>query len=214
MRILRSVVGVLYFICLIFHELCHALVAKKLGYKIKLLAIGKNTKNGIEVRVHPAFVPETDMLASVNDSFNAVKLIGDSVGEIMLYGRGAGALPTGSAIVSDIIYAGKHQDLMYATFENNEFADKNTKFVSDFSTKYFIRLNVLDEVGMLSKIANCFAKNGVSIKEARQESTDNKTAKLVIITHLTSEFAVRKTLEKLKALDNVSCVESLIRVEE
>ena len=114
----------------------------------------KNTKNGIEVRVHPAFVPETDMLASVNDSFNAVKLIGDSVGEIMLYGRGAGALPTGSAIVSDIIYAGKHQDLMYATFENNEFADKNTKFVSDFSTKYFIRLNVLDEVGMLSKIAN------------------------------------------------------------
>lgn len=187
---------------------------KKLGYKIKLLAIGKNTKDGVEVRVHPAFVPENSMLASVSDSFNAVKLVGDSVGEVMLYGRGAGALPTGSAIVSDIIYAGKHPEICYSTFENTKEADKSTKFITDFSTKYFIRLRVLDKVGVLSKMSGVFAKNGVSLKEVKQDSAENDYVNLIIITHETRELALRKTLEKLSALEDVIAVDSLIRVEE
>ncbi len=187
---------------------------KKLGYKIKLLAIGKNTDAGIEVRVHPAFVPADSMIASVNDSFNAVKITGDSVGEVMLYGRGAGALPTGSAIVSDIIFAGKHPEISYATFENTKEADKSTKFVSDFTTKYFIRLTVEDKSGVLCKIAGVFAKYGVSLKEVKQDVYKESGVPLVIITHETQEFSVRKTLEKLEAMEEVFSVDSLIRVEE
>ena len=105
---------------------------KALGYVLKLLAIGKQSDAGIEVRVHPAFVRKGHPLASVNDSFNAVYLTGDSVGDVMLYGRGAGALPTGSAIVSDIIYAATHSENKYSTFKNTAGADKDTKFISDF----------------------------------------------------------------------------------
>ena len=187
---------------------------RKLGYKIKLLAIGKDTSAGVEVRVHPAFVPEGSMLASVNDSFNAVKLVGDSVGEVMLYGRGAGALPTGSAIVSDILYAGKHPEIAYSTFENTKEADKNTKFVTDFTTKYFIRLTVADKAGVLFKISGVFAKYGVSLKEVKQDVGSENGVPLVIITHETQEFSVRKTLEKLGAMEEVFSVDSLIRVEE
>lgn len=187
---------------------------KKLGYKIKLLAIGKNTDAGVEVRVHPAFVPENSMIASVSDSFNAVKLNGDSVGEVMLYGRGAGALPTGSAIVSDIIYAGKHPDISYATFENTKEADKNTKFISNFVSKYFIRLTVLDKEGVLSKVSGVFAKHNVSLKEVKQEASQGEKVQIVIITHETQEFSIRKTLEKLETIDEVFSIDSLIRVEE
>ena len=187
---------------------------KKLGYKIKLLAIGKNTKDGVEVRVHPAFVPENSMLASVNDSFNAVQLTGDSVGEVMLYGRGAGALPTGSAIVSDVIFAGKHPEISYSTFDNKKEADKATKFVTDFSTKYFIRLSVYDKTGVLAKFSNVFAKNNVSLKEVKQESAKDGVVTLSIITHQTQEYSIRKTLEKLETLPEIVSVDSLIRVEE
>ena len=91
---------------------------KTMGYVLKLLAIGKQSHDGIEVRVHPTFVRKDHPLAAVNDSFNAVYLTGDSVGDVMLYGRGAGALPTGSAIVSDIIYAATHSENKYSTFKN------------------------------------------------------------------------------------------------
>ena len=187
---------------------------KKLGYKIKLLAIGKDTKDGVEVRVHPAFVPANSMLGGVNDSFNAVKLVGDSVGEVMLYGRGAGALPTGSAIVSDVIFAGKHPEICYSTFENTKEPPKSIKFANDFTTKYFIRMSVLDKLGVLSKFSNVFAKCGVSLKEVKQDSGKDGVVSLAIVTHDTQEMAIRKTLEKLEALPEVVSIDSLIRVED
>lgn len=91
---------------------------KQLGYTLKLLAIGKNTERGVEARVHPAFIRNAHPLASVRDAYNAVYLRGDAMDDIMLYGRGAGALPTGSAVVSDIIYAATHSDIRYSTFRN------------------------------------------------------------------------------------------------
>ncbi|MDE6441263.1 MAG: homoserine dehydrogenase, partial [Clostridia bacterium] len=99
---------------------------KKLGYALKLLAIGKNSTKGIEVRVHPAFIKDTHPLASVNDSYNAVYITGDCVDDVMLYGRGAGALPTGSAIVGDIIYCATHENYSYSPFDNTENADPST----------------------------------------------------------------------------------------
>ena len=189
-------------------------LGKEMGYALKLLGIGKDTEKGVEVRVHPTFVKMDNPLASVNDSFNAVHLVGDSVGEIMLYGRGAGALPTGSAIVSDVIFAAKHDQYFYAGFKNNEIGNKETKFVSDFTSKYYIRLSVKDKTGVLSKIAGLFAKSNVSIAEVKQVAGGEGSAQIMIITHVCNESAVKKTLDKLTVSEDVLKVESLIRMED
>ncbi len=190
------------------------LYGKELGYTLKLLGIGKNTPAGIEVRVHPTFVSNSNPLASVNDSFNAVHLVGDAVGEIMLYGRGAGALPTGSAIVSDVIFAAKHTDYYYTCFKNTDDGVKETKFVSDFTSQYFIRLAVKDAPGVLSKIAGVFAKHNVSIKEVKQVAGIDGKVPVVIITHECPESAVNKALSKIEALETVYSVDSIIRLED
>ena len=187
---------------------------KEMGYTLKLLGIGKDTEKGVEVRVHPTFVKNDNPLASVNDSFNAVHLVGDAVGEIMLYGRGAGALPTGSAIVSDVIFAAKHNEYFYASFENNEKGNQAVKFVNDFTSKYYIRLTVKDTAGVLAKIANTFAKSNISIAEVKQVACANDNAQRVVITHMCNESAVKKTLEKLSALEEVVQVNSTIRMED
>ena len=187
---------------------------KELGYTLKLLGIGKNSENGIEVRVHPTFIPNSNPLATVNDSFNAVHLVGDSVGEIMLYGRGAGALPTGSAIVSDVIFAAKHHEYYYAAFENSSKGNKSTKFVSDFVSQYFIRMTVKDESGVLSKYSGIFAKYNVSIKEAKQIAGVEGKVSTIIITHACKESALRKVIEKIEELEVVYSVDSVIRLED
>ena len=187
---------------------------KELGYTLKLLGIGKDTENGVEVRVHPTFVKNDDPLASVNDSFNAVHLVGDSVGEIMLYGRGAGALPTGSAIVSDVIFAAKHDRYFYANFKNNEKGNKETKFVNDFTSKYYIRLSVMDKAGVLNKISGVFAKNNLSLQEVRQVALTDDKAQIIIITHVSGESVVKKAMEKLKSLEEVYEVQGVIRIED
>ena len=187
---------------------------KLLGYTIKLLAIGKNTDNGIEVRVHPTYVANDNPIAAVNDSFNAVHLVGDAVGEIMLYGRGAGALPTGSAIVSDVIFAAKNSNYFYASFNNTEKGNKETKFVSDFTSQYFIRLTVEDSAGVLSKIAGVFAKYNVSIKQVKQIAGTDGKVPVIFITHECPESNVKKALEKIEGLDIAYNVDSLIRLED
>ncbi len=189
-------------------------IGKELGYTLKLLGIGKDTDHGIEVRVHPTFVPNDNPLASVNDSFNAVYLVGDSVGEIMLYGRGAGALPTGSAIVSDVIFAIKHDEYFYANFKNNQEGNKATKFVKDFTSQYYIRLAVKDQSGVLAKVAGAFSKHGLSIKEVKQVSCADGQAQIIIITHICEEKLVKKTLAKITELEETYEVKGLIRIEE
>ena len=131
---------------------------RDLGYVLKLLAIGKNGENGVEVRVHPAFIRKDHPLASVSDSFNAVFLQGDSVGDVMLYGRGAGALPTGSAIVSDVIYAATHADHKYASFKNTLLPEKGVKFVTDFKSRYYIRFTAKGQGGRARKSGGHFRK--------------------------------------------------------
>ena len=186
---------------------------KALGYVLKLLAIGKQSDAGIEARVHPTFVRQGHPLAAVNDSFNAVYLTGDSVGDVMLYGRGAGALPTGSAIVSDIIYAATHSENKYSTFKNTAGADKDTKFISDFKSAYYLRIMVEDRAGILAKIAAIFGRNNVSIVEMIQKpiGTDGRVP-LVLITHETRELAVRSAVAKINALEGVGHVETVLRV--
>lgn len=187
----------------------------ELGYTLKLLAIGKNSENGIEVRVHPTFIPSTHPLASVNDAYNAVYLRGDALDDIMLYGKGAGAFPTASAVVSDVIYAATHSEIKYSTYKNTATAESNVKFISDFSTAYYVRIFVEDEIGVLAKICGTFSKNGVSIVRIMQKGKrDAETGRLpvVVITHQTKENNVKNAVAKINA-SGLGTVEAAIRVE-
>lgn len=188
---------------------------KELGYTLKLLAIAKNTAKGIEARVHPTFIRNSHPLASVNDSFNAVYLNGDAVGDVMLYGRGAGALPTASAVVSDVLYAATHSDVKYSTFKNNATAESDTKFISDFTSAYYLRLSVKDEAGVLAKISSIFAKYGISIVEISQKQNADMAegiVPLIVITHRTTENSVKNAVAKIND-SGIGSVEALIHVE-
>ena len=184
-----------------------------LGYCLKLLAVGKQTHGGIEVRVHPAFVKKDHPLAAVDGSFNAVYISGDSVGDVMLYGRGAGAMPTGSAIVSDIIYASTHAENKYSTFKNNATAEKDVNFVADFKSAYYFRLTVTDRAGALAKIAALFAKYNISIEELIQKSGEGDMATLILVTHETHEFAAKSAVARINA-SGLAHVESVLRVAQ
>jgi homoserine dehydrogenase len=132
----------------------------------------------------------------------------------MLYGKGAGAFPTASAVVSDVIYAATHSEIKYSTYKNNANADSNVHFVSDFSSAYYIRLSVEDKAGVLAKISGVFAKYGISIVELAQKGREENSSRvpLIIITHKTTENAIKNAVAKLNASE-ISTVESVIRVE-
>ena len=192
---------------------CDIEYGKKLGYVMKLLAVGKNSDSGIEVRVHPAFVNSSHPLAAVNDSFNAVYVTGDSVGDIMLYGRGAGALPTGSAIVGDIIYCATHDNFNYSTFNNTEKADPSTKFVTNFQSAYYLRLDAKDKAGVLSKVSSVLSKHNISVAEVIQENKKvNGVVPLILVTHETFEKNVNKAVDEINSIENLAKVASVIRV--
>ncbi|HEY8424149.1 MAG TPA: homoserine dehydrogenase [Clostridia bacterium] len=181
---------------------------KELGYTIKLLAIGRMYNDSLEVRVHPTFVPEKHPLANVRDSFNAAYLIGNYVGEVMLYGRGAGDLPTGSAIVSDIIYAAHQEKPRYIKFDKLN----GVKLVSDFQSKYYMVLNCADKPGVLAQTAAVLGNNNVSIESVIQKGKCNDFARVVFLTHKTSELSMKKAINELKELKDVDSIESVIRV--
>ena len=188
-------------------------MGKELGYTLKLLAIGKNTQKGIEVRVHPTFIPHSHPLASVNDSFNAVYLTGDAVDDVMLYGRGAGALPTASAVVSDVIYAATHSEIKYSTFKNTATADSDTKFVADFVSAQYCRLVVEDKPGVLSKICGILGRYGISIVKVTQTEQEGGKATVIIVTDKTNENAMKNAVAKIND-SGLGSVQAVIRVEE
>lgn len=186
---------------------------KQLGYVLKLLAIGKNSDNGIEVRVHPSFIKSEHPLAAVNDSYNAVYITGDSVEDVMLYGRGAGALPTGSAIVGDIIYCATHENYIYSPFKNTEKAAATTKFIENFESAYYIRLDAVDKAGVLAKVSSIFSRHGISVAQMIQEGqSEGGTVPLIFITHITHENNVNKAIADINATPDIAKVTSIIRV--
>ncbi len=192
---------------------CDIEYGKKLGYVMKLLAVGKNSDSGIEVRVHPAFVNSSHPLAAVNDSFNAVYVTGDSVGDIMLYGRGAGALPTGSAIVGDIIYCATHDNFNYSTFNNTADADPATKFLTNYESAYYLRLDVDDKAGVLSKVTSVLSKHGISVARVIQEKqNEGSGVSLILITHCTHEKNTDKAIKEINKNGGFAKVVSVIRV--
>lgn len=186
---------------------------KELGYTIKLLAISKNNGGKIEARVHPAFLPDEHPLASVSGSFNAVYVHGDSVDDIMLYGRGAGALPTGSAIVSDIIFAAGKDTHRRFDWELAPVKD-DSSFASDFCSKYYVRMLVSDEEGTLSKITGVFGRNGISLSSVVQKNARGVNVNVIFVTHEAKESVMKKALSEIEQLSGVEKIAALIRVEE
>lgn len=185
----------------------------EMGYVVKLLAIGKRSGNTVEVRVHPTFVPKTHPLAGVGGSFNAVFVNGDFVDDLMFYGRGAGARPTGSAIVSDVVYAAKRVSPLYADFNNNGEVEKGVAIGTDFTSKYYISISVNDAPGVLAALSNVFAKNNVSIESLVQRGESGGAA-ISFLTHSCRESDVRRAVDEIEKLDDANKVESLIRVLE
>lgn len=185
--------------------------AKELGYVIKLLAIGKREGDNVEVRVHPTFVPKEHPLAGVRGAFNAVLLTGDYVDDIMLYGRGAGARPTGSAIVSDIVFCAKRKTHVYTDFCIADKAADGTVITSDFVSEYYIALTAVDRVGVLAAVTGILSECGVSLGTVLQRESTGEYASIVFLTHEAGEKAIMTALARIEKLDCVRSVDSLIR---
>ena len=190
--------------------------AKELGYVVKLLAIAKdNVDNGIEVRVHPAFISNKHPLSSVNDVFNAIYINGNAVGEAMFYGRGAGSLPTASAVVADVIDVARNivHD-MSGRILCTCFEDKKIASIDESISSYYIRLLVKDEPGVLALIAGAFGDQKVSLGSVIQKQKLNNQAELVLLTGAISDVNIQKALTNIKSLNVVTEVYNVIRVEE
>ena len=188
--------------------------AKKFGYTIKLLAIAKEENNKLELRVHPTLIPSSHPMANVNDAFNAILIKGNAVGELMLYGQGAGDMPTGSAVVGDIISILRNNVKPSELKALNDDADfKEIKESGENESEFYIRLNVKDKAGVLGDTAAIFGSNNVSITSITQDVVHKDHVLLAFITHKSAEKNVSNSLKKIEGLENVNEIESIIRIE-
>jgi homoserine dehydrogenase len=185
--------------------------AQLLGYVVKLIAVAEEGRGDVAVRVHPAMVPLQHPLATVRDSFNAVLIEGEAVGELMLYGRGAGAGPTASAVLGDLVDAVRNlvSGGKGATF--GELVERPMRPIGDLESQYYLLIEVADRPGVLAAIANEFGRHGVSIQSMQQRGLD-ADARLVFVTHRAREADVRATVEALRSVEPVHRVGSVLRV--
>ena len=187
--------------------------AKEMGCSIKLLGIAKNTETGIEVKVHPTMISENHPLAAVNDSFNAVFVHGDAVDDAMFYGRGAGALPTGSAVVGDIMDVARNM-LFNCNGRIGCSCYKNLpiKRIGDTTSRYYIRMRLEDRAGTLAAMAGVFAENDASIAILLQKETIENDAEIVVVTHEVAEKKFMDAIKKFSSMEMVKEISSIIRV--
>lgn len=188
--------------------------ASEMGYAIKLLAVGTRQDNGIALNVYPAFVPRTHPLASVKDSYNAIYVTGNIVDDVMFYGRGAGSLPTASAVMADVISTAKH--IMNGSTGTGMMLTetKRIPFYSSLKLKnsYYFRLIVDDVTGVLSQIASAYADHDISIKEVVQKSRFEDAAELMIITQDTPRENIIQVEKALQVLPCMRQVANIVRV--
>jgi len=182
--------------------------AKQFGYRIKLLAISRNHGDHVEARVHPTMVPCDHMLATINGAFNGIQFQGDTVGDVLLYGQGAGMMPTGSAVAADVVDIGRN---IVTNAVNRvsplSYLPENMKAPSitpmdDLICPFYFRTTVQDKPGALSQITGIFGKHDISIQSMMQQGEEaNGPVYIVFRTHLTTEGAVNKALAEIDALD-------------
>ena len=185
--------------------------AEQLGYRIKLLAVCEHfDDDSVAVRVHPAMVPQVHPLASVRDSFNAVFVEGDAVGELMFYGRGAGGFPTASAVLGDVIDAALNRTRGTAATIGS-LSRCRVRPIDELWSPFYLNVEVSDEPGVLAAVAGVFGAHGVSIRSMEQEGLGHD-ARIIFITHRAQESDVRSTLRDLADLDVVREIASVLRV--
>lgn len=189
--------------------------ANELGYVIKLLAIAKEEDEMLSIRVHPALIPASHPLASVRGVNNAILVHGSSVGRVMFFGEGAGSLPTGSAVVGDIMDIARNINFnCTGRISCTCFKEKKQKDIGEITSKYYIRMKVVDKPGVLAAIATCFGEEKVSIASVVQKRQVNTSAEIVWITHPSKEKSLRQALAKIEKLPVVEEISLVLRVEE
>jgi len=190
------------------------LYAHELGFVIKLLAIAKESDGKIQARVHPAFLPMGHPLANVNGVFNAIFVRGNAVGDVMHFGRGAGQMPTASAVVGDIIEIGRNMAFQINTrIGCTCYEEKEILPIDELCAQYYVRMNVTDRPGVLAGIAGVFGANQVSIASVIQKSSSADKAELILITHTVKEKHLQDSLQTLKEMDIVAQINNVIRLE-
>jgi homoserine dehydrogenase len=195
--------------------------AREFGYRIKLLAISKFDGEAIDIRVHPAMIPISHPMANVNGVLNAIRVCDDMMDENILIGHGAGALPTGSAVVGDVveiarnIISGLGERIPAGSFQNEEIKHIPLKSISEIESEYFLRFSVLDKPGVLSKISGILGKHSISIESMiqRGRADGGEGVPLVMMCHKSSEKNIQSALKEIEQLDVVCEKSNLIRVE-
>ncbi len=191
--------------------------ARQLGYRIKLLGVARKTPQGLDVRVHPAMIPQSHQLARIDGVFNAVYVVGDAVGETMFYGAGAGAFPTASAVMGDIL------DLAIPLAHGERPSTEQAPYgrvipmcdIADLRDRYYVRMALDDRPGILGEIAAIFGDADVSLASVSQPTTpQDGSAALMLITHLAREADVRAACAQIEKLDGVHSSPVVIRVED
>jgi homoserine dehydrogenase len=196
--------------------------AEELGYRIKLLGITKRKPNGIELRVHPTLIPTRRLIANVEGVMNAILVKGDAVGQTMYYGAGAGAEPTASAVVADLVdvartmTADPEHRVPHLAFQPDQLSDIAILPMGEVETSYYLRLQVMDKPGVLADITRILADLGISIDAMVQKEPHEGEAlvNIIMLTHLTVEKNVNAAIAKIEALPVVAGKVTRIRLEE
>ncbi len=196
--------------------------AEQLGYRIKLLGITKRRKEGIELRVHPTLIPSARLIANVEGAMNAVVVHGDAVGSTLYYGKGAGAEPTASAVIADLVditrlhTADPDHRVPHLAFQPGAMQDTRILGIDEVVTSFYLRLQVADQTGVLARITGILAENDISIDAVlqRESAEGEKQTDLIILTHTTVEGRMRQALATMQALPTVLAPIVRIRKEE
>ncbi len=191
--------------------------AKEFGYRIKLLAISRNHGDHVEARVHPTLVPEKHLLANINGAYNAFHFTGDMVGNVLLYGLGAGKLPTGSAVAADVVdiardvLTGAINRVPSLGFRPDRISPRRITRLSELRCPYYFRMTAVDKPGVLSRISGILGRHGISIQSVLQKGQlQQESVPLVIRTHAAAESAVQDALAEIDQLD--ICTDRTVKI--
>ncbi len=196
--------------------------AEQLGYRIKLLGIAKRTTKGIELRVHPTLIPSNRLIANVEGAMNAVLVQGDAVGASMYYGRGAGAEPTASAVIADLVditrlaTADPEHRVPHMAFQPDSIRQEVVLPMAEITTSYYLRLSVADQTGVLADVTRIMADFTISIDAMLQKepAQDETKTDIIMLTHQTQEKNVLAAIEKIEQLSSVYGQVTKIRLEQ
>ncbi|OGV72904.1 MAG: homoserine dehydrogenase [Methylophilales bacterium RIFCSPHIGHO2_02_FULL_57_10] len=196
--------------------------AEELGYRVKLLGITKHTDQGVELRLHPTLIPEKRLIANVNGAMNAVLVMGDAVGPTLYYGAGAGAEPTASSVVADLVdvtrmhTADPHHRVPHLAFQPDQLSNIPILPMEEVRTAYYLRLRAQDKPGVLAEVTRILGDLEISIDAMMQKkpAEGEDQADIIILTHITVEKNINQAIAKIEALPTIAGKVVRIRMEE